>query len=394
MPTSARLRALMANASWIRKMFEEGNRLRAELGPERVFDFSLGNPDLEPPPQLAAELQRLVQDDRRGAHAYMPNTGYPEVREAVAAHLRRLHGQHFTREHVVMTVGAAGALNCELKAILEPGDEVLVFVPYFPEYRFYIDNHDGVTVPVETDAGFGLDLAEVERHLSPRTRAAILCSPNNPTGRIYDRASLQGLAELLQRQQARGGRPIYLIADEPYRQIVYDDVELPSIFALHPAAIVCTSHSKDLAIPGERIGYVAINPEFSGVAALVDGLAFSNRILGYVNAPALMQRLVAQLQEVTVDPQIYQRRRDLLVEGLRAAGWPVEAPQGSFYLFPRTPLADDVRFVELLKRQAVLVVPGAGFGRPGHVRIAYCVPEAVIRGSLPGFAAAVAEARQ
>jgi len=251
-----------------------------------------------------------------------------------------------------------------------------------------------VTVPVETDAGFGLDLAEVERHLSPRTRAAILCSPNNPTGRIYDRASLQGLAELLQRQQARGGRPIYLIADEPYRQIVYDDVELPSIFALHPAAIVCTSHSKDLAIPGERIGYVAINPEFSGVAALVDGLAFSNRILGYVNAPALMQRLVAQLQEVTVDPQIYQRRRDLLVEGLRAAGWPVEAPQGSFYLFPRTPLADDVRFVELLKRQAVLVVPGAGFGRPGHVRIAYCVPEAVIRGSLPGFAAAVAEARQ
>ncbi len=385
MPTSNKVAQLIQGSSWIRRMFEEGERLKAIHGKDAVFDFTLGNPVIDPPEGLEEALLEAVRDRRPGAHRYMPNPGFLDVRQAVADHLSRVHQRPLGPERILMTVGAAGAMNITLKAILDPGDEVLVLVPYFPEYAFYVDNHGGVLVPVETRADFDLDLDRVAAALGPRTRAVIINSPNNPTGRIYDAATLRGLGELLQAAEQRHGRPIYLLSDEPYRAIVYAAGPLPSVFAAHRHAVICTSHSKDLAIPGERIGYAAIHPEHPGGAQLFDAMAFANRILGFVNAPALMQRVVARLQETQVDPEVYRRRRDLMIAGLRAAGMEIEPPRGAFYLFPRTPIADDVAFTELLKEELVLVVPGEGFGRAGHIRLSYCVPDETIAASLPAF---------
>jgi len=390
MPTSRRIKQKMVRHSWIRRMFEEGARLKQALGPDKVFDFTLGNPVVEPPANLGRVLQEVAADDEPGAHRYMHNTGFPWVREAVARQLGEVHGRTFGAEHVVMTCGAAGALNITLKSLLDPGDEVLVLVPFFPEYEFYIDNHAGKMVLVETRADFSIDLDAVRAALTPRTRAMIINSPNNPTGTIYDEATLKGLGELLREAEGSSGRRIYLISDEPYRALVYGDTPPPSIFDVHPHSVLCTSHSKDLALPGERIGFAAIHPDDAEGKHLYSALAFTNRILGFVNAPALMQRVVAKLQGQTVDPGIYRRRRDLLVAGLREAGLEVSPPPGAFYVFPRTPIPDDVEFTNLLKEQAVLVVPGRGFGRPGHVRIAYCIPEHTIKAGVARLAMVMA----
>ncbi|MBM4320474.1 MAG: pyridoxal phosphate-dependent aminotransferase [Deltaproteobacteria bacterium] len=392
MPTSLKITGQIGDASWIRRMFEEGARLKQLHGEDNVFDFTLGNPVIEPPPRLQQVLEQVVLSPRPGMHRYMPNAGHEWVRAAVAAHLSRVHAVRLGAEHVLMTCGAAGALNCVLKAILDPGDEVLVLVPFFPEYAFYIDNHGGRMVLVETDERFGLDVDAVRRAIGPRTRAMIVNSPNNPTGRVYDRPSMEALGDVLRRAEEEvTGRPLYLLSDEPYRAIVYDAVEVPSIFAMHRHCVLCTSHSKDLGLAGERIGYAAINPAHLGADKLFGALAFANRILGYVNAPALMQLVVAELQEERIDPLLYRRRRDMFVQGLGEAGWPVEAPQGAFYLFPATPIPDDLAFANRLKEKNVLVVPGRGFGRPGHVRICYCVPEEVIARSLTSFRAALQE---
>lgn len=390
MPTSRSIADKITRHSWIRRMFEEGARLKQELGADQVFDFTLGNPVVEPPANLLQTLADVVAHEEPGCHRYMQNTGFLWVREAVAKQLSSVHDRLFGPQHVVMTCGAAGALNITLKSILDPGDEVLVLVPFFPEYEFYIDNHGGKMVLVQTRADFTVDLDAVAAALSPRTRAIIVNSPNNPTGTVYDHATLAGLGTLLGDAEKRYGRRIYLISDEPYRALVYDGPPPGSIFAVHPHAVLCTSHSKDLALPGERIGFAAIHPDDPEGPRLYGALAFTNRILGFVNAPALMQRVVARLQGITVDPEIYRRRRDMLVAGLRAAGMEVQAPPGAFYLFPRTPIPDDIAFTNLLKEKAVLVVPGQGFGRAGHVRIAYCIPEAMIERGLPRIAEVLA----
>ena len=387
--TIARKIALFAErASWIRRMFEEGAHLKARVGADNVCDFTLGNPDLEPPAAFRETLRRLVEQDAGGHHRYMPNCGLETTRSAVAGTLRARHGLPFGPEHVVLTVGAAGGLNVALKAILDPGDEVLILAPYFAEYPFYIDNHGGVTKVVPTDERFDIDAAAVEEAIGERTRAVVINSPNNPTGRVYPEDSLRALGRVLAAHGDRRGRPIYLIADDPYSGIVFDGVTVPSPFAAHRHAIVVTSYSKDLGLPGERIGYAALSPEIPGARTLFDAMTFTNRTLGFVNAPALMQRVIAELQGVAVDAGVYQRRRDLFSVILRETGYRFVEPEGAFYLFPRSPLDDDVAFVRLLAEQRVLAVPGSGFGAPGHFRLAFCVGEDVIERSRAGFAAA------
>jgi len=375
----------MEGASWIRRMFEEGAALKARYGEERVFDLSLGNPVMEPPPQFHQELRRLLQDPPPGMHRYMPNAGYPETREAVAQALARETGLPLSAREVVMTVGAGGAINVALHAILDPGDEVILLSPYFPEYLFYVDNHGGVPRVVPTDAHFLPDLGAIEAALGPRTRAIIINSPNNPTGVVYPPSLLAQLGALLDEGSRRLGREVFLISDEPYRKLLYDGLAYPHPFHYYQRTIVATSFSKDLALPGERIGYLAVHPEYPGRGELVEGLVFCNRTLGFVNAPALMQRVVARLQGVTVDVSQYQRKRDLLYDSLTAMGYQVPRPQGAFYMFPRCPGGDDLRFVEELRRHRVLVVPGRGFGTPGYFRIAYCVEDRVIHGALEGM---------
>jgi aspartate aminotransferase len=372
-------------SSWIREMFEAGNRLRAQIGADKVFDFTLGNPDLEPPAAFKTVLKELAADETPGLHGYPSNAGIPEARSAVAGFLKAEFGLGFTAEDVIMTVGAGGGLNVALKTILNPGDEVIAPSPYFVEYNFYVDNHGGVLKLAETNPDFTLNLANIEAAATARTRAVLINSPNNPTGVVYPEKNIQDLSALLDRIAARVGRPVYLISDEPYRKLVYDGVAVPSVFAHREHVICVTSYSKDLSLPGERIGFLAVHPEVADKETLLSGLIMSNRILGYVNAPILMQRAVARLQGVSVDARIYQRRRDLFVSGLRDAGYELTMPQGAFYLFPKAPIADDVRFTREMQSENILVVPGRGFGKPGYFRLIFCIQERVIEKALPGF---------
>ncbi len=388
MSVSSRIKAALEGSSWIRRMFEEGRELKAKLGPDKVFDFTLGNPDLEPPPRFKEELLAAVQDPRPGLHSYMPNAGLSETRQALARHLSRVHRLDFRTEDIIITVGAAGALNVILKAILDPGDEVIVFAPYFVEYLTYIDNHGGVARVVETDEDFRLDLSRLEQAMGPRTRAVIVNSPNNPTGQVYEAETRKELGRFLTRHAGRHGRPVYLVADEPYRRIVYDGVTVPSLFAAYPDTLLATSFSKDLSIPGERLGYAALSPKAAGRGELAAGLVLANRILGFVNAPALMQRVVRNLTEVSIDIAPYVRRREIFCRVLAESGYEFFRPKGAFYLFPRAPGGDDLAVVARLKEENILAVPGRGFGRAGHFRLAFCVPETVIEAAAPGFARA------
>jgi aspartate aminotransferase len=388
MAVSARIRTAMQNSSWIRRMFEEGAELKARLGPDQVYDFTLGNPDLEPPPRLKEELVKVAADPRPGLHSYMPNAGLLNTRQALADMLSRHHHLDFKAQDLILTCGAAGGLNVVLKALLDPGDEVLILAPYFPEYLFYADNHGGIARVVETDENFEIDLYRLGEALSPRTRAVIINSPNNPTGQMYDAATLKELGRFLAHHAGRHGRPVYLVADEPYRHIVYDGAEVPSVFAAYPNTLLVTSFSKDLSIPGERLGYIAVSPKATGRGELEGAMVLANRILGFVNAPALMQRLVAPLTEVTLDITPYARRRDLLCDLLAGAGYKFIKPKGAFYLFPQAPGGDDLSFVAALKEENILTVPGRGFGRPGYFRLAFCVPEQTIQAAAPGFARA------
>jgi aspartate aminotransferase len=388
MPISARIRDAIQNSSWIRRMFEEGAELKARLGPDRVFDFTLGNPDLEPPPRFQEELVKAAADTAPGLHAYMPNAGILQTRHALAAMLSGLHDLEFKAHDLILTCGASGGLNIILKALLDPGDEVVILAPYFPEYLFYADNYGGVAKVVETDEHFLPDLKRLAAALSPRTRAVIINSPNNPTGQIYDADTLKELGRFLVHHAGRHGRPVYLVADEPYRHLVYDGAEVPSIFAAYPNTLLATSFSKDLSIPGERLGYVAVSPRAAGRGELEGALVLANRILGFVNAPALMQRVVAALTDVSLDIAPYARRRELFCEVLSQAGYKFLKPQGAFYLFPEAPRGDDLEAVARLKEENILAVPGRGFGRAGYFRLAFCVSEQVIQAAAPGFARA------
>lgn len=388
MTVSNRIKQALENASWIRRMFEEGAELKARLGADQVMDFTLGNPDLEPPAEFKRELAAAAQDPRPGLHSYMANAGLVPTRQAVARHLSTVHQLDFKTEDIVLTCGAGGAINIILKALLDPGDEVVVLAPFFPEYMFYIDNHGGTPRVVETDDHFQLDLNRLEQALNPSTRVVIINSPNNPTGQVYEAEALMELGRLLTHHSARQGRPVYLLADEPYRRIVYDNLSLPSIFAAYPNTLLATSFSKDLSIPGERIGYAAVSPQAADRGEIFAGLVLANRILGFVNAPALMQRVVAQLLEVSVDVGYYARRRDLFQEVLEQAGYELVQPRGAFYFFPQAPGGDDLALVARLKKENILAVPGRGFGRAGYFRLAFCVSEEVIRRAAPGFARA------
>ncbi len=380
----------MGQASWIRRMFEVGARLAAEHGPGVVCDFSLGNPNLAPPALFERELRRVVQEPLEGKHGYMPNAGYPWVREKIAARVTAEQGVPVDAGRVLMTCGAAGAMNVALKTILNPGDTVLASTPCFMEYRFYVDNHGGTLELVPGRPDFDLDVAALDAKITPRTAAVILNSPNNPSGRIYPEATLRDLGRMLADASRRVGRAIYLLADEPYRKIVYDGAEVPGVMAAYRNSIVCTSYSKDVSIPGERIGWMAVHPEADGVSELIDGFALCNRILGYVNAPALMQRVVAGLGDAAVDARVYQRKRDRLCDALERIGYQLIRPQGTFYLFPKAPGGDDLAAVEALQKELVLTVPGRGFGAPGWFRIAFCADDAAIERSIPGFERAFA----
>jgi aspartate aminotransferase len=385
MAISRKLQQQMAEGGWIRKMFEEGIALKKKFGEGNVFDLTLGNPVMEPPEAFQRELSRWVNDPRAGMHRYMPNAGYPETRAAVAAHLSSQTGLPFTQNEIVMTCGAAGGINVALKTIVETGDEVLILAPYFVEYIYYIDNVQGVPRIAPTDSQFAPDLKSLEENITSKTRAVLVNTPNNPTGVVYGHNILKGVGEMLGRKEAEYGREIFLISDDVYRRLVYDGVECPYMFQYHPRTVVTTSYSKDLALPGERIGYIAVNPQYEGRDELINGLVFCNRVLGFVNAPALMQHAVRELQDACVDMDEYRRKRDLLFSSLIDMGYTSVKPTGAFYIFPKSPIDDDAAFVKELQEYNVLVVPGKGFGAPGYFRISYCVEDRVIEGSLPGF---------
>ncbi|MCX8043143.1 MAG: pyridoxal phosphate-dependent aminotransferase [Desulfobacterota bacterium] len=386
MAIAQKIKSYMEQASWIRKMFEQGAVLKQKYGSDNVFDFSLGNPNLEPPRQFFETLKNVVNTHTPGRHGYMSNAGYTETRAAIAEYLSEEHGVDLFAEHIIMTCGAGGALNVTLKTLLDPGDEVIVPAPYFVEYRFYVDNFGGVLLTVPTCADFNLDLAAIERAINERTKAVLINSPNNPTGKVYDRETIEGLGSILEKKSRERGRELYLISDEPYAKIVYDGIQLPSVFQAYRNSIIVTSYSKDLSIPGERLGFIAVHPQLTPLQDVLGGLVFCNRTLGFVNAPATMQRVVQQLQGITVDVNAYLRKRDMLCDILARIGYQFVKPQGAFYVFPKTPIADDVAFVQELLEERILCVPGSGFGCPGYFRIAYCVDDRVIQGAAEGFA--------
>ena len=387
MAVAKKISDFMEQGSWIRRMFDEGIALRQQFGDENVFDLSLGNPIFEPPDEFFDELRRIADDPTPGMHRYMPNAGYPETRGAVAAQLAEETGLNFTGESIVMCCGAGGALNVVLKTLLDPGDEIVIFAPYFVEYFFYADNHGGACKVVPPVEGFLPDIDAFEAAIGPRTRIVLINSPNNPSGVLYTDEVLDQLTDIIRQKEEQFDREIFLVSDEPYRRLLFDGLEYPHIFDHHVRSIVATSHSKDLALPGERIGYIAVHPEYSDSVELVDGLIFCNRTLGFVNAPALMQHIVAKLQSVTVDISRYQAKRDFMYGALTDVGYDVVKPQGAFYMFPRSPIADDVEFVAELQKHRVLVVPGTGFGMPGHFRISFCVTDDTLSGSIAGFRA-------
>lgn len=390
MPVSRKIKGFMENSSWIRKMFETGTELKARHGAENVFDFSLGNPNVPPPASFQQALEEAVRETAPNKHGYMPNGGYPHVRRSVAEFVSRRHAVAATADDIVMTVGAGGGLNAVIKAIVDPGDEVLAMIPYFVEYGFYADNHGAALTLASTTDEFDLDMAAIEKALTPRTSVVIINSPNNPTGAVYPASTIAALGELLTRKSEEYGRTIYLVSDEPYTAIVYEGTEVPSVFSHYRNSIIVTSYSKDLSIPGERIGYAVVHPDIDDHGNLVGGIILCNRILGFVNAPALMQRVVAKLQGETVDIAEYARKRELICDGLERLGYEFVKPKGTFYLMPKAPGGDDVAFVQALQNELVLAVPGSGFGLPGHFRLSFCVADETITGAMPGFERAIA----
>jgi aspartate aminotransferase len=383
----------LTHSSWIRRMFEAGIELKRTYGADNVCDFSLGNPDLPPPPAVKQALRDIADSlDRPMALGYMPNAGYPEVRERLAAYLAREQSVDLRADHVVLTCGAAGAINALFRAVLSPGDEVVCPAPYFVEYGFYAGNFGGVLKPARSKPlTFELDLDAIAAALSERTRVVLVNSPNNPTGVVYDEGPLRQLAALLEQHTRKIGRPVYLVSDEPYRFLTYDGVKVPPILPLYPFSLVIGSFSKNLSLAGERIGYLAAAPTMEGVERLIAGVIMTNRILGFVNAPALGQRLLAAALGNEVDVGIYRERRDAMAGVLDAAGIRYALPRGAFYFFPQAPDGvDDKAFVDRLLQNRVLGVPGSGFGYPGFFRLAFCADKRVIERSAEGFRRAVA----
>lgn len=386
-----KMQVQVENSSVIRAMFEEGKRLAAIHGAENVFDFSLGNPNVEAPPEVKLAIIDILNEyEAMGIHGYMNNSGYEEVRDAIADSINRKFATSFTQNNIIMTVGAAGGLNVILKTLLNPGDEVITFAPYFGEYRNYVSNYDGELVVVSPNTvDFQPNLAEFKDKVTPRTKAVIICSPNNPTGVIYSEDTIVKLADILRDKQKEFGTDIYIISDEPYRELAYDNIKVPYLTHYYDNAIVGYSFSKSLSLPGERIGYLVIPDQASDFENLISAANIATRILGYVNAPSLFQRVIARCLNAQVDLEAYNRNRELLYYGLTSFGYQCAKPEGAFYMFVKSPIADEVQFCRLAKQKNILIVPGSSFGCPGYVRIAYCVAYKTIERALPGFKALI-----
>ncbi|OEU66430.1 MAG: aspartate aminotransferase [Desulfovibrio sp. S3730MH75] len=389
---SSQVEGYIERSSWIRKMFETGIELKKEFGANAVCDFSLGNPDVPAPAAIAEGLREIAGcAGEPFAFGYMPNFGYPSLREKLAKTVSQEQGVPVEGSDIIVTCGAAGAINALYRAILEPGDEILCPAPFFVEYGFYAQNSGGelVTVPSKP-LTFELDLDAIEKAITDKTRVMLINSPNNPTGVVYTKDELVKLTDILKKANAGRERPIFLVADEPYRFLAFDGVEVPSILPLYPYSVVVSSFSKNLSLAGERVGYALVNPEMPEKEVLLSGLVLTNRILGFVNAPAVGQKLLEKALGSQVDKNIYLERRDAMAKVLDAAGYSYTLPKGAFYFFPKAPGGDDVKFCATLQEEKILAVPGTGFGFPGYFRLAFCVGVDVIERSDKGFEKAIA----
>lgn len=388
LPISQKVAADMKSASWIREMFEQGRRLKAEFGDENVQDFSLGNPNGDPPEAFFESLQLVAGERRPARHRYMPNVGFDECRAAVARFLSGEYRLDFEAADVIMTCGAAGGMNVVMRAICNPGDEVIILAPFFPEYRFYIEQANARMVLLQTDDEFQPDIAAIEAAVTERTRAILINSPNNPSGAVYTEEKYQALAAMLT-QHDRPEHPIYIVTDDPYRRIIYDLDWCPTPASQYARTLIVSSYSKDVSIAGERLGYIAVPHTVPQRQMLLGALTMLNRTLGFVNAAAFMQRVVTRCADALCDVGFYRQNRDLMCDALRAYGYELIVPRGALYAFPRTPIADDAEFADLLMEHKILGVPGRGFGRPGYMRLAFCVDRRTIERALPGFKAAI-----
>jgi aspartate aminotransferase len=390
---SNKMREQVKSSSIIRAMFEEGKRLAGIHGVENVFDFSLGNPNVEPPDEVKKAIFEILNNENSTSiHGYMNNSGFEEVRSAIANSINAKFGTDFSEKNIIMTVGAAGGLNVIFKTLLNPGDEVITFAPFFGEYRSYVKNYEGELVIVSPDTQkFQPNLVEFKQKITPKTKAVIINSPNNPTGVIYSEETIIKLSEILKEKQKEFGTDIYLVSDEPYRELAYDNANVPYLSLYYPNTIIGYSFSKSLSLPGERIGYLVIPNQVSDYENIMMAANIANRILGYVNAPSLFQRVVAKCLDAKVDIETYNRNRELLYNGLVSFGYQCIKPEGAFYLFVKTPIENDVEFCNLAKEKNILIVPGTAFGCPGYVRIAYCVAYRTIDKALPGFKALIEE---
>ena len=390
---SEKMKPYVKNNSAIRMMFEEGNRLRAKYGADKVFDFSLGNPSVPAPDSVREAIIELVNTtDPTVLHGYMSNAGFEDVRQPIAESLNRRFDTKFSAKNLIMTVGAASGLNVILKTILNPGEEVIVFAPYFLEYGAYVRNYDGVLVEISPDTTtFQPNLAEFEQKITPKTRAVIVNTPHNPTGVVYSEETIKKLSAILEAKQKEFGTVIYLISDEPYRELAYDGVEVPYLTKYYNNTVVGYSYSKSLSLPGERIGYLVIPDEADGSEELISAATIANRTLGCVNAPSLIQKVVAKCVDAKTDLAAYDKNRQSLYNGLKECGFECIKPQGAFYLFVKSPVEDEKAFCEAGKKYNILMVPGSSFACPGYVRLAYCVSYETIVNSLPEFKKLAAE---
>ena len=388
-----KMRPLVENNSAIRAMFEEGKRLAAIYGPENVYDFSLGNPNVPAPEAVNRAITDIVAEEASTkVHGYMSNAGFEDVRDTVAQSLNRRFGTQFHLENILMTVGAASGMNVILKTVLDPGDEVIVFAPYFMEYGSYVRNYDGVLVTVSPDtSSFQPNISELKEKITRRTKAVIINTPNNPTGVVYSSETLEQIAAVMKAKEEEYRTSIVLISDEPYRELAYDGVEVPYVTPFYHNTVVCYSYSKSLSLPGERIGYLVIPDELEDSKAVIAAATIANRVLGCVNAPSLMQRVIMRCIDEKVNVEAYDRNRNLLYNGLTGFGFECIRPEGAFYLFVKSPEADDRAFSEVCKKHRLLVVPGTSFACPGYVRISYCVSYEQIERSLPAFEAVAGE---
>lgn len=375
----------LKRASWIRAMFEQGNKLKQEFGDENVYDFSIGNPEVDPPEEVVKAINEIAADKTPGTHRYMPNAGYPFVKEAISGKLTSIYGMEVPSDNICMVCGAAAGLNVVFKSILNPDEEVIIFAPYFAEYKFYVGNGGGTPIVVETNEDFQIDVDAFKDAITSNTKAVLINSPNNPTGVIYSEETLQSMAAVINEKEKELGINIILISDEPYNEIIYEIKKLPVVFNIFDKTIVVNSYSKSLALPGERIGYIAVSPKIEDCDKLMAAIIFNNRTLGFVNAPAFSQRVVAKAINASVDPSIYKERRDILYNHLISLGFECQKPDGAFYLFVKSPVEDELDFVATAQKYNVLVVPGRGFGRAGYFRMSFCGNMDTIKRSLPAF---------